>query len=91
MRVSVPAGWTKTNLGSLASYINGRAFKPEDWGTISFPIIRIEQINDPAAYCDRFNGPVASQHLIDNGDLLFSWSATLTTLIWDRGLAILIR
>ena len=83
------SSWQKKTLGDLAEYINGHAFKPEDWGTVGLPIIRIEQMNNSDVKYDYFNGFVASDYLIDNGDLLFSWSATLTTLIWNRGPAIL--
>jgi type I restriction enzyme, S subunit len=39
---SLPKGWRWARLGELAHYINGRAFKPEDWGTSGLPIIRIQ-------------------------------------------------
>lgn len=85
----MPAEWRLETLGNLAHYVNGRAFKPEDWGDTGLPIIRIEQINNPEAECDYFDGVVAPDHVIDDGDLLFSWSATLTTLVWNRGPAAL--
>jgi type I restriction enzyme, S subunit len=85
----MPAGWRLETLGNLAHYVNGRAFKPEEWGETGRPIIRIEQISNPEAECDYVDGVVARDHVIDDGDLLFSWSATLTTLVWDRGPAAL--
>ncbi len=81
----LPDDWTATTLGQLAAYINGYPFKPEDWGKRGLPIIRIAQMTDPAAGSDRYSGTVSDRYLIDDGDLLFSWSATLMTLIWDRG------
>ena len=83
----LPDDWTATTLGQLAAYINGYPFKPEDWGKRGLPIIRIAQMTDPAAGSDRYSGTVSDRYLIDDGDLLFSWSATLMTLIWDRGSA----
>ena len=44
---------------------------------------------DPLAPCDFYSGTVPERHRIEDGDLLFSWSATLETLIWDRGPAYL--
>lgn len=85
----MPEGWRLEPLGNLADYVNGRAFKPEEWGEAGLPIIRIEQMTNPEAECDYFNGVLARDHMIDDGDLLFSWSATLTTLVWDRGPAAL--
>lgn len=85
----VPEGWQVQTLGDLADYVNGRAFKPNEWGDNGLPIIRIEQINNPKADCDYFDGVVVQDHEVDDGDLLFSWSATLTTLVWNRGPAAL--
>lgn len=82
----VPAGWRLMSLSELAAYHNGRAFKPEDWSEHGRPIIRIAQINNPDASTDYYAGnDVDERHLIQDGDLLFSWSATLTAIKWNRG------
>jgi type I restriction enzyme S subunit len=39
---------------------------------------------NPTAECDYFAGYLREDHMVNRGDLLFSWSATLTTTIWDR-------
>jgi len=83
------SGWEKRNLTSLAQYLNGRAFREDEWGEEGLPIIRIEQINDPSTISDRYDGPVLRQNLIDDGDLVFSWSATLKAVIWKDGPAAL--
>jgi len=88
----VPAesgAWTETTLGHLADYINGFTFKPTDWHEHGLPIVRIAQLTDPDAPCDHYSGRLPEQYLIRDGDLIFSWSATLMTLIWDRGPAYL--
>lgn len=82
-------GWITTNLGSLARYINGRAFKPNDWGTTGLPIVRIANLNSSSAALDYFAGDLASGHRINTGDIVVSWSATLDAFIWDRGPAAL--
>lgn len=87
--MTFPAKWKTHKLGELAQYINGKAFKPEDWNTAGDPIIRIQNLTDrskPFNYCDR---QVESRHLVSDGDLLISWSATLGSFIWDRGPAVL--
>lgn len=76
-------------LGSLAKYINGRAFKPAEWGRSGLPIVRIANLNSPSAPYDYFSGPLAQGHLINTGDIVVSWSATLDAYIWDRGPAAL--
>ena len=84
-----PSEWQRTTFEDVAHYINGYAFKPEDWGSVGLPIIRIAQINNPETDHAYYGGPIADDYVIEDGDLLFSWSATLTTLIWNRGPALL--
>ncbi|HEX7360072.1 MAG TPA: restriction endonuclease subunit S, partial [Bryobacteraceae bacterium] len=73
--------------------VNGRAFKPSDWGEAGLPIVRIQNLNNPAAKFNRFDGEVRSRFLIDNGALLFAWSGTPSTSfgahIWNGGTAVL--
>jgi type I restriction enzyme S subunit len=83
--MTFPATWKSHKLGELAQYINGKAFKPEDWKTSGLPIIRIQNLTDsskPFNYCDQ---PVEPRYHVNDGDLLISWSATLGSFIWDRG------
>ena len=44
-----PLGWCKTQLKYIADYVNGRAFKPEEWETNGLPIVRIQNLNDETA------------------------------------------
>ena len=71
-----------------ARFINGAAFKPTDWGDDGKPIIRIAQLTGKD-FDNYFNGAVNPRYHIEDNDLLFSWSATLDSFIWDRGSAIL--
>src|SRR5438309_7976464 len=85
----LPENWEEKELGKCASYLNGYAFKPEDWTNHGIPIIRIEQLNDDDAKCDYYDKPLPDRFVLGNGDLVFSWSATLSLKIWDRGKAYL--
>ena len=82
-------GWKNEKLISLAKFINGFAFKPDDWGKVGLPIIRIEQLKNPRAISDYYNGKIPTENIIDNGDLIFSWSASLFLSIWNYGKAAL--
>jgi len=53
------------------------------------PILRIRQLVDREAEPDFFDGAVEPRFKVANGDLIFSWSATLATDVWDRGPAVL--
>ncbi len=87
--MSSVSGWAPKRLTDLAEYINGYAFKPEDWGKDGLPIIRIEQLKNPLASTDFFSGKIPEKLIIQNGDLLFSWSASLFLKIWQHGPAAL--
>jgi len=87
--MAFPTTWKTYKLGNLAQYINGKAFKPEDWKASGLPIIRIQNLTDrtkPFNYCDQ---QVESRYHVNDGDLLISWSATLGSFIWNRGPAVL--
>lgn len=60
----------------IVDLINGRAFKPSDWSKKGLKIIRIQNLNNPNANFNYFDGEVKNQYLVENGDLLLSWSGT---------------
>ena len=78
----LPEGWAILKVGNVAEYINGRAFKPEEWEQAGLPIIRIQNLNDPNAYYNRTKNEYEEKYLIKKGDLLFAWAASLGTYIW---------
>lgn len=81
--------WQVTTLGEVADYQNGFPFKPEHLAGSALPVIRIRQLLDEAEAPDRTDIAVSERHRIDDGDIIFSWSATLAVRIWNRGPAAL--
>jgi len=83
----------KARIGDVCRLVNGRAFKPTDWNKHGLPIVRIQNLNNLNANFNYFNGEVKEKFLIDNGELLFSWSGTPGTsfgaFFWQRGRAVL--
>ncbi len=82
--------WEVKKLGDVATYINGYAFKPNQWSDTGIPIIRIQNLNDDDAqynYCNNDNIP--SKYLVNNGDILISWSASLGVYEWLKNTAYL--
>ncbi|QUV68759.1 restriction endonuclease subunit S [Acinetobacter baumannii] len=69
-------------LGDIADFINGVAFKPEDWGTEGKPIIRIQNLNDPSKEYNYTEREVKDANIARKGDLLVSWSASLGVYEW---------
>lgn len=76
-------------LGDIATYVNGYAFKPSDWGDEGLPIIRIQDLTGSSYQLNYYNGDYPSKIEINNGDVLISWSASLGVYIWNGGKALL--
>jgi type I restriction enzyme S subunit len=85
----IPKEWKVVRAIDVARYINGYAFGPEDWKTKGVPIIRIQNLNDPNAEFNYFDGEIDEIYRVNNGDLLFSWSASIGVYIWKGGEAVL--
>lgn len=71
-----PQCWQSTSIGEICILFNGRAFKQTEWSRSGLPIIRIQNLNNPNATFNFFDGELEAKHLIRNGDLLFAWSGT---------------
>ena len=82
----IPTGWTVQSMNDIAEYINGYAFKPTDWGTVGKPIIKIKEMGSGVtADTPRNTGEnIPEKYNVTAGDILFSWSATLSAMIWDE-------
>jgi len=85
----IPREWEVMVAADVADYINGYPFSPADWKMHGVPIIRIQNLNDPNAEFNCFDGKVDDIYKIRNGDLLFSWSASIGIHIWKGGDAVL--
>lgn len=71
-------------LGEVAEFINGFAFKPEDWHEDGLPIVRIQNLTDRSKPINSTRRRVPTKFRVVRGDLLVSWSATLGVFVWDR-------
>ena len=82
----IPEGWTVQSMNDIAEYINGYAFKPTDWGTVGKPIIKIKEMGSGVTTdTPRNTGEdIPEKYNVTAGDILFSWSATLSAMIWDE-------
>jgi type I restriction enzyme S subunit len=74
----------QAQLGDVAQFINGAAFKPEDWGNEGLRIIRIQNLTDNTKPYNFTNRKVDEKLVVKKGDLLVSWSATLGVFEWQR-------
>lgn len=89
----LPQGWESAPIGNLCALRNGRAFKPTDWMPSGTPIVRIQNLNNPQAKFNYFNGAIEERFRLRGGELLFAWSGTPGTSfgahVWNGGEAVL--
>ena len=81
----IPHCWNTSKLKYLGQYINGYAFKPEEWGSKGVPIIRIQDLTGSNDNPNYFEGQIDKKYWVENGDILISWAATLDAFIWNKG------
>lgn len=78
-----------TRLGEVATYINGFAFKPDDWSEEGLPIIRIQDLTGNSYQMNRYAGDYNPKYEVNRGDVLISWSASLGVYVWQGERALL--
>jgi type I restriction enzyme S subunit len=77
-------------LGEVAEFINGAAFKPEDWHENGRKIIRIQNLNDSSKTYNLTTRNIDKKYEVNTGDILVSWSASLGVFEWlERETALL--
>lgn len=81
----IPKSWEWCRIGQIADFINGLAFKPNEWEDSGIPIIRIQNLTDKDKPFNYTSRSFEEKFLVKHGDLLFSWSATLDSFIWEGG------
>ncbi|MDK9868934.1 restriction endonuclease subunit S [Staphylococcus equorum] len=87
----IPKRWTVKNLDDIANYVNGLAmqkFKPTD-NQNSLPVVKIKELKNGSTdeNSNRCNSEIPEKALIVDGDIIFSWSATLLVKMWCGGKA----
>ena len=78
----IPEGWEALPLYETAEYVNGAAFKAKDFSDdgSGLPIVKIAELKQGIAGTTKFtNGAFRERYLIDNGDVLYSWSGSPET------------
>ncbi len=84
----LPDGWRFTSLSSVADFLNGLAlqkFPPRNDDT-DLPVIKIRELKQGiTGQTSQANSKLDSKYVIDNGDVIFSWSGSLEVVIWHHG------
>lgn len=85
----IPSDWQTTKVKRLGDFINGFAFKPTNWGDQGLPIIRIQNLTNSNNEYNYFNDEIDNKYVVEKGDYLISWSATLDVFRWTGETAVL--
>ena len=89
-RTELPNGWEKSNLASIADYLNGLAmqnYRPTD-DDQGFPVLKIKELRQGACDSDseRCSSYIKSNYIVNDGDVIFSWSGSLLVDFWCGGI-----
>jgi type I restriction enzyme S subunit len=86
----IPKGWEVKSVYDVADYVNGAAFKPSDFEEEGLYVIKIAELRSGiTSNTNRSQKKIKETLVIDDGSVLFSWSATLDIFLWDKGRALL--
>ena len=89
----IPKGWGVKSLDEVADYLNGLAlqkYRPEDIDDNYLPIVKIAQLREGLPNHDeKASINIKPEYIIDNGDVIFSWSGSLLVDVWCGGKAAL--
>ena len=85
---NLPEGWRMGTLTEIATYLNGIACqKYETQDDTYLPVLKIRELSQ--GHCDNSSDHVEitipKEYIINSGDVVFSWSATLFIDIWSGG------
>ncbi|MBB6463335.1 restriction endonuclease subunit S [Flammeovirga kamogawensis] len=82
----IPEGWRVGSLVDIASYMNGVACQkyPPKSEDDKIPVLKIRELSSGiTTNTDMASKSIDKKYLIDNGDVIFSWSGTLLVKIWN--------
>ena len=89
LKRNIPVGWHCGNLFEIAVFTNGLAcqkFRPKD-DEESLPVIKIREMHDGISDdTEEVTSNIPESVKVYNGDVLFSWSASLEVMLWAYGL-----
>jgi type I restriction enzyme S subunit len=85
----IPKGWRVSSLAQIADYLNGLALQkyPPENNIESLPVIKIRELRSgfPDDQSNLATVNLPDEFIIDDGDIVFSWSGSLLVKIWCGG------
>lgn len=84
----LPKGWKKEPLDEKISFLNGLALQkfPPKNETDYLPVIKIKELKQGLSESsDKASTDIDKRYIIEDGDILFSWSGSLEVVMWCNG------
>ena len=83
----IPEGWEARSLEEIARFLNGLALqKYPPTNGCSLPVIKIAQLRAGNTHgADRASADLEPDYVVEDGDILFSWSGSLECVLWAGG------
>jgi type I restriction enzyme, S subunit len=83
-----PPSWRTAALDEIAKFLNGLAMQkyPTVAGRAAIPVIKIAQLRTGQVEdADLASADLDSEYVVQDGDILFSWSGSLECVLWTGG------
>lgn len=86
------ADWEEKPLSKIADFLNGLACQkfPPKSDLEKLPVLKIKELSSGISEAsDWASSAVKPQYIVEAGDVIFSWSASLMVKVWDGGRCVL--
>lgn len=83
----IPKGWELKSLDEIANFLNGLALQKYPPNSEEYlPVIKIAELRKGITeQSAKASIDIPSDYIVENGDILFSWSGSLVNCIWCGG------
>lgn len=88
LAMEMPKGWETKPIDEVADFLNGLALQnhPPENDIDVLPVIKIRELRQGITEStDRASSNIPKQYIVNDGDILFSWSGSLEVVIWTSG------
>ena len=85
----IPQGWRVIPLDEIATFLNGlpmQKYRPLA-DNVGLPVLKIKELREQCCSSDseRCAEDIKPEYVVDDGDVIFSWSGSLLVDIWTGG------
>jgi type I restriction enzyme S subunit len=84
----IPKGWSVKSIDEIAEFLNGLAMQkyPAESEKEYLPVIKIKELKQGITESsDKASLKLPKEYIVNDGDVLFSWSGSLEVVIWTNG------